>query len=221
MAKGKRQVLFVFLIIAFPFLIAVFLRFCAQHEFVSLPRMYSISGTGDTLFHTLPDFSLTDQNAKPFTRDMMRGKIYLVNFFSTQGDTLVNLVMDGHLKDVYQNADKVENIRFLSIAIDPEIDSLEVIRKQAIKWEGQSPKWTVALPPSMEEAVRIGRELGLPEFKNTDPSFKPFAVQTVAFIDRKGDVRGFYTLSDLGEVKRIKEDMYALIRLDYDGDFGE
>ncbi len=48
----------------------------------------------DTIYHTLPDFKLTDQNGKPVSLKTFADKIFVVDFFYTQCPSVCKLMND-------------------------------------------------------------------------------------------------------------------------------
>ena len=46
----------------------------------------------DTIYHTIPDFKLTDQEGKPVTLNTLKGKIFVINFFYANCPTVCQTI---------------------------------------------------------------------------------------------------------------------------------
>ena len=54
-----------------------------HNNFKKLPLIgpYTISVSGDTVYHTIPNFEFTNQQGKTISEKDLEGKIYVANFF--------------------------------------------------------------------------------------------------------------------------------------------
>lgn len=93
---------------------------------------------GNSLYTVMkvPDFELTDQHNKKITNKDMLGKVYLVEFFFSQCPTICP-VMNTNMKAV-ENEISHPDFGIISISIDPENDTPEVLRKHAERIGAQS-----------------------------------------------------------------------------------
>lgn len=87
----------------------------------------------------VPDFELTDQNNKKITNKDMLGKVYLVEFFFSKCPTICP-VMNTNMRAI---EDEINNPDFgiISISIDPENDTPELLKQHAKKIGAKSPNW--------------------------------------------------------------------------------
>lgn len=86
-----------------------------------------------------PDFELTDQNNKKITNKDMLGKVYLVEFFYSRCPTICP-VMNRNMRAI---EDKINNPDFgiISISIDPDNDTPEILKQHAKSVGAKSPDW--------------------------------------------------------------------------------
>lgn len=86
-----------------------------------------------------PDFKLTDQNNNVISNQNMSGKVYLVEFFFSHCPTICP-VMNTNMRHV---EDQINNPNFgiISISIDPENDTPEVLKNHAKQIGAKSPNW--------------------------------------------------------------------------------
>lgn len=87
----------------------------------------------------VPDFELTDQNNKKITNKDMLEKVYLVEFFFSKCPTICP-VMNSNMKAI---EGEINNPAFgiISISIDPENDTPEILQQYAKRVEAKSPNW--------------------------------------------------------------------------------
>lgn len=87
----------------------------------------------------VPDFELTDQNNKKITNKDMLGKVYLVEFFYSRCPTICP-VMNSNMRAI---EDKVNSPDFgiISISIDPDNDTPEILKQHAKSVGAKSPNW--------------------------------------------------------------------------------
>jgi protein SCO1/2 len=87
----------------------------------------------------VPDFELTDQNNKKITNKDMLGKVYLVEFFFSRCPTICP-IMNTNMRAI---EDEINNPGFgiISITIDPENDTPELLKQHAEKIGVKSPDW--------------------------------------------------------------------------------
>jgi|GEM_PF-3483407 len=188
--------------------------------FAPVAMQYSITDTGDSILQKVSDFTLIDQNGKPFTRKDMEGYIYYISFFSLQ-DTLAAKMINGGLYKVYDNARDAEMVRFLSITTQAENDRIERLKRYADSIGVTSPKWIFASAP--DSVVRSIATEGLRfdelDYTKNHNQGKLFPTPMVAYIDKLGRVRNYYVVTSLSEARKMNQDLWALLRLEYQEDF--
>jgi len=87
----------------------------------------------------VPDFTLTDQNGKKISNKDMLGKVYVVEFFFSTCPTICP-IMNTNMRFVEDQIND-PNFGIISISIDPEHDTPEILKKHAHKIGAKSPNW--------------------------------------------------------------------------------
>lgn len=87
----------------------------------------------------VPDFELTDQNNQKITNKNMLGKVYLVEFFYSTCTTICP-VMNSNMRTIEKEIND-PNFGIISISIDPENDTPEVLQNHAKMLGVQSENW--------------------------------------------------------------------------------
>jgi protein SCO1/2 len=76
----------------------------------------------------LPRFSLVGVDGKPYGSAELSGQVYVANFFFTSCRSICPAIMQGmgRLQDGFRQRD-IQGIRLVSISVDPEHDTPEVL----------------------------------------------------------------------------------------------
>ena len=85
---------------------------------------------GDTVHHTIPTFEMINQEGKTITNKDFEGKIYVADFFFTTCGSICP-VMTNNLVKVQNEFMNDKNIKILSFTVNPETDSVQVLRDYA------------------------------------------------------------------------------------------
>ncbi|MFN3916599.1 MAG: SCO family protein [Flavobacteriales bacterium] len=166
--------------------------------------------------HYILDFALTDQRGRTFSKEMVEGKIVVVNFFFTTCPTICP-AMNSQLKRVYEVYKNHEEIFFLSHTVMPEIDSSEILFQYAERLGVNHDKW-IFLTGSKEELYRLARKSYLAAPAIGDKSFSAHAegndfvhTENLVLVDRKGRIRGLYDGLNKIRVDELIADLSKLI----------
>ena len=160
-------------------------------------------------YHTIADFSFTNQNGKIITQKEYEGKIYVADFFFTTCGSIcpkmtTNLVL---VQKAIVNNPKV---MLLSHTVFPETDSVSVLKKYAIKNGVIDAKWNLVTGDKKQIytmarksylAVKLGKPNELYDMVHTE---------NFVLIDSKRRVRGFYDGTKKEDVQRLIADINFL-----------
>jgi len=92
------------------------------------------------VYGQLPDFSYIEQNGKQFGRADMLGKVSIVDFIFTrcQGPCPVMATKMGELYKLFSGTSRVQ---FISVTVDPENDSPDVLQAYAQRQGVNDSRW--------------------------------------------------------------------------------
>lgn len=99
----------------------------------------SIEG-GDTTYHTIAPFQFVDQDSAVITNETFKGKIYIADFFFTSCRTICPIMKTQMLR-VYDSLKNDSDVLILSHTIDPEYDTVALLRDFANRLGVESKKW--------------------------------------------------------------------------------
>ena len=117
-----------------------FLSYYGPKEVVAVERDGAVSI--DTLYHTVPPFSFTDQYGQPFTDKDAEGRIIVADFFFTRCGTICPK-MSVQMQQLQLKLDDpaFDEVLFLSHTVDPENDTPEVLLEYARTLHADSARW--------------------------------------------------------------------------------
>jgi len=114
----------------------------------------------------IPDFKLTDADNKLIEDSYLDGKYTVVDFFYTSCP-LICPGMSAAMHDL-QEKTKGTKLQFLSITIDPEVDTPEVIKQYSQAFSADPARWKFATGETeMISILLMGMNFELPNL-NTD-----------------------------------------------------
>jgi len=164
-------------------------------------------------YHTIADFSFTNQNGKKVTQKDYEGKIYVADFFFTTCQTICP-IMTTNMTEVQKAFSKNPKVMILSHTVTPEIDSVPVLKKYALKQGVDDSKWNM-VTGDKKDIYYIARKSYL-AVKTGKPEEIYDMVHTENFVlvDTKKRVRGFYDGTKKEDVQRLIEDINWLLEND-------
>ena len=133
----------------------------------------------------VPEFTFSERSGASFGNDDMQGTINIVNFFFTtcQGPCPI---MNAKVADLYKKYATTDQVRFVSISVDPKRDSLSVLKEYAQRMGVVDNRW-LFLRGELDEVHRVS-EKGfmlageLPTIHSTK----------LILVDRDQQIRGYY-----------------------------
>jgi protein SCO1/2 len=159
--------------------------------------------------HTIPGFSFTDQDGKTKAKADVEGKIYVSEFFFTTC-TGICPKMNANMDKVYAKYKDKPDFLILSHTVDPEHDSVPVLKAYAAKHNADSKNWWF-LTGDKKQLYRMARQgylvddgvyTGEEDFVHT---------QWFALVDKAGQIRGLYEGTKQQDVNRLIADIERLM----------
>ncbi len=95
---------------------------------------------GDTVYHTIPDFSFVDQDSQTVTNATFAGQAYVVDFFFTSCPTICPKTTAQMLR-IYKHFEHDDRVGLIAHSIDTKYDSVPVLKRYADKLHVRSSKW--------------------------------------------------------------------------------
>ena len=154
---------------------------------------------------SIPEFSFTDSQGNEFNRSKLDGKVWVADFIFTTC-TMACPVMTGNMNIVHKEFKNNDNVRIVSISVYPEYDTPEVLSEYASRYDANTDRWHFLTGP--EESVK---EIILEGFKIGDYEDSIFHSEKFALVDKKGQIRGYYSGMITEEMTKLKKDINILL----------
>ncbi|MVN77333.1 SCO family protein [Hymenobacter sp. HMF4947] len=170
-----------------------------------------VRAPGDTVYPTVPAFRLHDQDGKLVTNQSLAHKVYITDFFFATCPGICPK-MQSELLKVYKQYATNPGVVFVSHTIDPDHDSLPVLRDYA-------RRLGVADNGGHWQFVRASRDtayaLAKAYFTGAMPDkAAPGGIAhsgTFALVDDQGHVRGLYDSLNPNETARLQKELPELL----------
>jgi protein SCO1/2 len=164
-------------------------------------------------YHTIADFSFTNQNGKTITQKDYEGKIYVADFFFTTCGSICP-IMTTNMIDVQKAFVNNPKVMILSHTVTPEIDSVPVLKKYAVEKGVIDSKWNLVTGDkkdiySMARKSYLAVKLGKPE-----ELYDMVHTENFVLVDAERRVRGFYDGTKKEDIQKLIEDIQWLLTED-------
>ena len=173
-------------------LLAIFCASCAN------------PGSQLPIYDSVPEFQATDSHGKLFTRKDMAGKVWVVDFIYTSCPAECPL-MSSKMKHVAADLKGENDVRILSVSVDPAHDTPPVLQNFANRYGGGNEQWRfiTATPETVHllafETFHVGDVIGKLEHSTK-----------FALVDKLGRIRGYYSSLNGDDLKTMLRDVTNL-----------
>ncbi len=175
-------------------------------------RTYKFRGATkvDSIYHTIADFKLIDQEGKIITNDSFKNHIYVADFFFCTCPTICPK-MTRQLARVQEEFKYVKWVNIISHTVNPEHDSVAVLKKYAQKYGVMSDKWHLVTGSKQElydlcmksYFLAVQDDGGIDNFDHSEK---------FVLVDNHRVIRGYYDGTDSADVTRLMDDIVVLLK---------
>lgn len=153
------------------------------------------------VLYQLPDYRLVDQHGHAFGSAELRGRVHAVAFFFTRCPSICPKLTRAMrtLQRRYQRYEVA--VRLVSISVDPEHDTPEVLTAYAKKHRADLSSWAFLTGPAkdVQRLVTSGFKTHLGQPRTNPAGMMDIAhAGAIALVDRNGGVRGFFRTDEQG-----------------------
>lgn len=152
------------------------------------------------------DFRLVDQTGTEFTRQDLLGKPWIVNFIFAQCSYQCPLTS----RTMMEFEKTVSNVdfRMVTITVNPEEDTVDIMRKYAEIWGADPQRWIFATgdPEQVWKLIREGFKVSAWKNVGTDvqPGMKFAHDNNLIHVDAQGRILGRYDSTDAKEMSVLR-----------------
>lgn len=158
----------------------------------------------------LPDFSFQNQFNQKVGRQELLGKIWIADFIYTGCGNICPLMTQK--MNVLEKKMRDQNLRFISITVDPENDTPERLREYASRFGANPQTWFFLTGDiqTLQEVVTKGFKLSMGQEKEGSPDI--FHSDRFVLVDKKGRIRGYYESASSEALSALEKDIKNLNR---------
>jgi protein SCO1/2 len=173
------------------------------------PRNYTENA--DTSYHVIPPFEFTDQDGNKVSNESVKERIYVTEFFFTTCKSICP-IMNRNMEKLYSEFKDEKDLIFLSHTVDPETDSVPVLKAYANERQVKDQRWKF-LTGSKQQLYYIARKGYLLNAEEGNGGPEDFIhTQNFALVDKDRHIRGFYDGTDSLEMDRLRMEIRLLLK---------
>ncbi len=185
---------------------------CSKHKPAKLLPIVGerkLNEKGDTIYHSIGNFTLTNQFGEQVTEQTIKNKIYIADFFFCTCQSICPK-MSTQLKRVQDSILKDTSVLILSHSVNPKQDTIEVLKTYGEKYGAIKNKWHLLTADTKIINSLAKYDYLVPVEEGED--IKNLFVHSELFIlvDRNKYIRGFYDGTDSLQVNKMLSDIKLL-----------
>ena len=178
------------------------------------PKEVDPANPADTTYHTIPDFSLTNQNGETFSQNDLEGKIYVADFFFVSCPTICPK-MTTHMLELQKHFYDLKDFHLVSFTVNPEQDSVEVLREYATNIRAMDTLWDFLTGPK-DEIYELGYKgfmVNAMEDETAEGGF--LHSQWLVLVDKQGRIRGYFDGTSTVETNNLMDAIEILFKEEF------
>jgi protein SCO1/2 len=168
---------------------------------------------GDTVYHTIPDFSFINQDSNVVNNETFAGKAYVVDFFFISCPTICPKVKKQMLR-LYDEFKEEPNLVLLSHTIDTKRDTVARLKNYARNLGVEAPRWHLVTGDESEIYDIADDYFSIAVKDPTAPGGFDHSGRLI-LVDKDRHVRAFCDGTDPESVDQFMEDIRKLLKEDY------
>lgn len=155
-------------------------------------------------YGTVPHFALTDSQGHSFDSKSLSGKVWIVDFIYTNCPGPCPR-MTSQMHKLAERLKGSDDIRFVSISVDPERDTPPVLNAYAHHFGGPASNWVFLTGPFPTIDLLAANTFHIGTVRNRLVHSTRFML-----IDKNGHIRGYYSTFDPEDFEKLQSDAKAL-----------
>jgi protein SCO1/2 len=164
--------------------------------------------------HTIGNFSFQNQENKTITQKDIEGKVFVAEYFFTTCQSICP-IMNDQMQRVQQAYKRNSKVKILSFTVDPEVDTVDQMKRYSQKQKAISGKWHF-LTGKKEELYSLARKsffvLKPAEAQNQGDAGSDFIhTNNFVLVDQQKRIRGYYDGTSEKEVTQLIKDISRLL----------
>ncbi|WP_153555844.1 SCO family protein [Roseimaritima sediminicola] len=155
----------------------------------------------------LQSFEFTERDGSTVSSESLKGQPYVVSFFFTLCPSIC--VTQNQKLGELQEAFDGQDVKFLSISVDPENDTPEKLREYAARFGADPEQWLFLTADDPIYVQRVGAEV-------FQVSSNLQHTERFILVDAEGEIDGLYHWNEPRSFRRLKKDIAAMLEQQQD-----
>jgi protein SCO1/2 len=173
------------------------------------PELVDKSKQDVTKGHRIGDFVLTNQDGEELTNKDFDGYYYVADFFFTTCPTICPS-MSAEMQRIQAEFSDDEDFKILSHTVQPEVDSVPVLKEYAELYEADPTKWILATGDK-KIIYNLARKSYFAAVSEGDGGPDDFIhTENFVLVDKEKRIRGFYDGTSPESVDKLIVDIEIL-----------
>jgi protein SCO1 len=166
----------------------------------------------DTVWHQVRDFTLLNQLGDSVSLHDLPGKIIVADFFFTRCPSFCPRLSNS-MRKLQRSFSKTDTsfVQFLSFSVDPENDSVPVLKGYADRYQANHDTWWLLTGNKKEIYDLAQHEFRLPIEGDTTGGVQFIHSNRLVLLDKEKVVRGYYNGEDSVAMARLAGDVALLL----------
>jgi protein SCO1/2 len=169
--------------------------FYNEHENGPLPRLTRIT-----------PFELTDSRNQTFDTKELSGHVWVADLFFTTCSSVCP-VLSKNMASLYRSYKLNKKVHFLSITVNPDTDTPEILAQYAKKYNADPNRWHFLTGP-----IETIQDISVNKLKIGNKEEPVFHSQYFVLIDAQGWIRGYYDGMTGEGTKKIFKDIARVLK---------
>jgi len=166
--------------------------------------------TSPPVLGQVPEFELTERAGGKVTRESLLGQIWIADFIFTRCTGICPL-LSGRMRELQSAIAGRPGVRLVSISVDPEFDSPEVLDAYARNHGAEPGRWLFLTGGWEETRDLVGEGFRL-NVSKAEPGEVPVGElvthsDRMVLVDKRGGIRGYYHGTDDEGIEKLLADL--------------
>jgi len=164
----------------------------------------------DTLYHTVRDFTILNQDSAAFNFPAKTHRIFVVNFFYTRC-TVFCATMNEQVNYLAKKYQRNSLLQFVSISVDAAHDSPTTLRSYLQTTGFQSTNWTLLTGPQKEIAELAKQSFLVDVLPDPSQATNIIHSSMLILLDPQKRIRGYYDSLNKEQMEKLDDELKVLI----------
>jgi len=158
------------------------------------------------IYWKINNFSLISSDGEQFQLEHLNNKVWVADFFFTTCSSICPL-MTKNMSDLHNKFKQIKGVDFVSISVNPEQDTSDILSEYAKKYQADTDKWHF-----LTGSRKAITDIAVNSFKIGSIEEPIFHSPNFVLVDRKAQIRGYYDGTVKEEVEKLSKDLAQLIK---------